>query len=133
MRGRKPKLEVVEPISAPSNPCPKAPSWLSAHAKAVWRKTAPDLHRRHLLSEDVAATLEHYCHQVGLVRECEEILQREGQVLEGKAHPAGRIQAGAIKEARLLAAELALTPHRKAASMPTDEGDQDDGWSDLLA
>lgn len=132
MRGRRPNITLLEPLELPSEPCPAPPAWLSEDAKAIWRKTAPELHRHHLLTDDTAATLEHYCCQVGLVRECEAIMRQEGRLQEGKLHPAFKIQASAIREARQLAAELALTPHRKGAAKK--EGAEADGWdSELLA
>lgn len=50
-----------------------------------------------------------------------------------KPHPAFRMQSAAMREARLLAAELGLTPHRRGTK-GKDEGKANDGWdADLLA
>lgn len=135
MRGRKPKLTLVEG-RATSNRCPCPPVWLPDAAKAEWRRVAPVLNARGSLGPDMLATLESYCLAVGQVRETEEAMQRDGRTVEVagqgvKLHPAFRIQAGAMREARLLAAELGLTPHRR----PTEAGkEKGDGWdADLLA
>ena len=115
--------------------CPSAPVWLSLQAKAEWKRAAPQLHGRRLLAPDTLGTLESYCVAAGTVRECEEIMGRDGRLIDGadgpKPHPAFKMQSAAMREARLLAAELGLTPHRRAA--PGKEESKSDGWDDLLA
>ncbi|MBP2315983.1 phage terminase small subunit P27 family [Azospirillum soli] len=133
MKGR--KSAPVEVEDAPKR-CPSPPSWLAPHAKKEWKRAAKELHERRLLSDDTLATLESYCIAVGQVREFEEIMKVEGRTVSTdkgpKAHPAFRMQGSAMREARLLAAELGLTPHRRGVKGGTGEGD-DDGWdADLL-
>lgn len=135
MRGVKPKLVVLQGGRAPGK-CPAAPSWLAKHARSEWKRAAPQLHGRGLLTPDTLATLESYCVAAGMVRETEETMQAEGRTIETdkgpKAHPAFRIQSAAMREARLLAAELGLTPHRRGKS--DAKGPAADGWdADLLA
>ena len=135
MRGRKPNLKLIEGGAAPGR-CPVAPSWLTQQATAEWKRSAPQLHARKLLTPDTLATLENYCIAIGLVRECEDIMSREGRMVDGedgqKPHPAFKMQGAAMREARLLAAELGLTPHRRGTK-GKDEGGGG-GWdSDLLA
>lgn len=138
MKGRKPNLTVLHSKPPPKKKCPSPPSWLSKYAKAEWRRVAPELHDRHLLQKDTFATLEHYCIAVSQVRETEETMQEQGRhVMNAKGalivHPAHRIQAKAIQEARLLASELGLTPHRRVKS---DGGGKakpkSNGWDDEL-
>lgn len=136
MKGRKPKLSVIEGGFAPGR-SPDAPAWLTSQAKAEWKRSAPQLHGRKLLTADTLATLESYCVAVGIVRECEEIMGREGRMVSAedgtKPHPAFKMQSASMREARLLAAELGLTPHRRGVK-GKDEGNKDAGWdSDLLA
>ncbi|WP_051013934.1 phage terminase small subunit P27 family [Pararhodospirillum photometricum] len=134
MKGRKPKLLLVE--NAPlAGGCPAAPSWLPPLAQAEWRRAAPQLHARGVLTDDVFAMMESYCIASGQVRECEEVMMREGRLVEGErgqtVHPAHRLQQAAMREARLLACELGISPHRKKA---VEEEDKTGGWdSDLLA
>lgn len=136
MKGRKPKLAVVEGGAA-SGRCPSAPAWLSPYAKAEWRRAAPELYARRLLTPDMLATLESYVTAAGTIRECEDIMRAEGRVIEGEkgkaVHPAFKIQQGAMREARLLAAELGLTPHRRYSGAKPDEGNDDDVPAGLLA
>ncbi|MFO1099038.1 MAG: phage terminase small subunit P27 family [Xanthobacteraceae bacterium] len=137
MRGRKPNLKVIEGGAAqPQSRCPSVPTWLAPQAKAEWRRAAPELHSRNLLTPDTLATLESYCVAVGIVRESEETMRNEGRLIQTekgqKPHPAIKIQANAMREARLLAAELGLTPHRRGVK-GKPKGAGDDWDSDLLA
>ena len=133
MKGRKAKLAVLAGGAAPDR-CPGPPSWLPEHAAAEWRRVAPELHRRKLFGRDSMAMLENYCVAVGTVRECEEAMAREGRVVATEngmaAHPAFRIQASAMREARLLASELALTPHRRGRH---EDEPKADPWEGMLA
>jgi P27 family predicted phage terminase small subunit len=136
MKGRKPALAPVEG-SRIAGRCPASPSWLSDHAKAEWRRAAPELQGRGLLHPDSIATLESYCVAVGTVRECEARMIEDGRLLTSPdglmPHPSFRMQMAAMREARLLAAELGLTPHRRGKG-ETEKKDAGDGWdSDLLA
>lgn len=135
MKGRKPNLVAIDGGFAPGR-CPASPAWLSAHAAAEWNRSAPQLHDRKLLTADTLASLENYCVSVGIVRECEELMCLEGRMVAAedgrKPHPAFKMQSAAMREARLLAAELGLTPHRRGTKAK-DEGGKGDGWSDLLA
>ncbi len=136
VKGRKPKLTVIDGGTVRGK-CPSAPSWLTFQAKAEWRRAAPQLFQRNLLFADTLASLESYCVAVGVVREAEEIMGREGRMVTTengpKPHPAFRMQSAAMREARLLAAELGLTPHRRGVK-GKDEGKTNDDWdADLLA
>ena len=137
MRGRKPNLTLVADDSgAPPAKCPPAPRWMSRPAQVEWRRTAPRLQERKLLTPEALATLEHYCLTVGTVRECEQTLQREGRTISAdgqiRTHPAFQVQTAAMREARLLAAELALTPHRQGTRAPHRRETEHDGWDAKL-
>lgn len=133
MKGRKGHLALVTGGASPSR-CPAPPAYLSEQAKREWKRAATDLHKRRLLGSDMLATLESYCIAVGIIRETEDLMRAEGRMLatdEGpKPHPAFRMQSAAMREARLLAAELALTPHRRGKKGPEGLDDEDD-LSDL--
>lgn len=133
MKGRKPKISLE--VSTQTTKCPAAPAWMTKDAKAEWKRTAPQVHGRGHLTDDTRATLEAYCIAAGTVRETEEIMIREGRVIETKdgpkRHPAFSMQSSAMREARLLAAELGLTPHRRGKP-DTDDGGKGDGWDEEL-
>lgn len=127
MRGRKPTITgdsgSVCSISSP-------PSWLSRHAKAEWRRVMPDLSKRRILTNADFGSLENYCIAIGQVREMEHLITKGGHVVETargpRAHPAVRIQSDAMTRARLLAAELGLTPvSRSRPAIRNDENDDD--------
>ena len=69
--------------------------------------------------------------------ETEEIMGREGRLIEGPngaaPHPAFRMQNTAMREARLLAAELGLTPHRRGTGVIEGKPNNDKWEGDLLA
>lgn len=143
MKGRKPKLRLVDDDFAPRLPgivkergeCPAAPRWMSDHSKREWRRSAPILHSNDRLTAPILATFEAYCVAVGAVREAEEALVLKGRYLiteKGSVlHPAFKVQMAAMREIRMLAAELRLTRDAGAAAIP-DVPQEDDGWRGLL-
>ncbi|MGK7661957.1 MULTISPECIES: phage terminase small subunit P27 family [unclassified Marinovum] len=128
MRGTKPllqtDLEAVEHVPAPD--------WLSAHARAEWARVMPILVKRRILTDADLGSMESYCIAIGTVREMETHLQDHGHVLtdiEGrmKRNPAVGIQSDAMTRARLLAAELGLTPvSRSRPAIRDDEPEDED-------
>jgi P27 family predicted phage terminase small subunit len=132
MRGRKPELANDRNALAI---IPGAPGWLSKHAKAEWRRVMPDLTKRRILTQADLGSLENYCIASGQVREMERLLAKEGHVVETargpRAHPAFRIQSDAMTRARLLAAELGLTPVSRSRPSIHDDGGDDEHSSDL--
>jgi len=135
MKGRKPTLQIVDG-SKVAGRCPPPPGSLCPHGAAEWKRVAPLLHERGHLTADTLATLENYCRAVGLSRTYTAMMDAEGHVLQADkgpvTHPAFKMLMGAMREARLLAAELAITPHRRGTASEKKEGA--DGWdTDLLA
>lgn len=126
MRGRKPELATDRnAIQSVTNP----PSWLSKHAKAEWRRVMPDLTKRRILTDADLGSLESYCIASGQVREMETVLQNEGHVVATdkgpRKHPAVAIQSDAMTRARLLAAELGLTPVSRSRPSIREENEND--------
>ncbi|WP_182442087.1 P27 family phage terminase small subunit [Cereibacter sphaeroides] len=135
MKGRKPKLNVIEGVAA--GLCPPPPGGLDKHGAAEWKRVAPILDGRGHLTDDTLATLEGYCRAVGLSRIYNEMMAAEGHVIATEkgpvTHPAFKMLMGVMREARLLAAELGLTPHRRGSGSAEGKP-SDDKWSgDLLA
>jgi P27 family predicted phage terminase small subunit len=136
MKGRKAALAVIEG-GASTGRVPAPPAWLPLHGKREWKRVAVVLHRRGLLTTDALGTLESYCLAVGQIREFEEAMAGGRIVTDEqgneKPHPAFRMQQAAMREARLLAAELALTPQRQGTGGKGDGKPKGDGWDpDLL-
>lgn len=132
MRGRKPDGIVADRSALAA--LPKPPAWLSKDAKAEWRRIMPLLIERRILTEADMGSVEAYCTATGLVREMQRTIAKEGPIVTTergpKKHPAVAIQADAMTRARLLAAELGLTPVSR--SRPSIRDDEDDGDSPLL-
>jgi P27 family predicted phage terminase small subunit len=127
MRGRKPELATDRnALDALIN----APGWLSKHAKAEWRRVMPDLTKRRILTTADLGSLESYCIAIGQIREMERLVAKDGHVVETargpRAHPAVRIQSDAMTRARLLAAELGLTPVSRSRPAIRDDENSDD-------
>jgi len=129
MRGRKPEMK-QEPNPLGYQP---APDWFGADAVAEWERVMPILEERRILTDADLGSLENYCVCVGQVRECERLLQQHGSVFEddGKLirNPAVGVQSDAMTRARLLAAELGLTPVSR--SRPAIREDDTDDFAEL--
>lgn len=127
MRGTKPHLLTdTDAVIA----VPAAPSWLSKDAKAEWRRVMPAMVSRRILTVADLASFENYCVAVGTVREMERTVQAHGYTFETdggaiKRHPAVAIQSDAMTRARLLAAELGLTPVSRSRPAIRDDDDAD--------
>jgi P27 family predicted phage terminase small subunit len=132
MKGRKPRLKLVQG-DATTGQCPGPPAWLPPYAQDEWRRAAPELWRRGQLVPAVQALLEAFAVAAGQVRETEVLMAAEGRFLRADSgpvtHPAARLQSAAMREARLLAAELGLTRRSKGEvdAPPADR------WEGLLA
>ena len=136
MRGTKPHL-VVD--NGAVRIAPRPPAWLSKDAAAEWRRVVPILVERRILTRADLGSLENYCVAIGQVREMERHLQEHGHVFEAfkempdgrvvslgmKRNPAVGIQSDAMTRARLLAAELGLTPVSRSRPSIRDDGDDD--------
>jgi P27 family predicted phage terminase small subunit len=126
MRGRKPEMQAD--ANAVSD-IPRAPAWLSKEARAEWSRVMPLLIQRRILTDADMGSVENYCVAIGQVRAMEKVIKAGGYVVETprgpRAHPAVKIQSDAMTRARLLAAELGLTPvSRSRPSIREDENDK---------
>lgn len=129
MVGRKPKsgpLPEKNPVKMQ-----RAPAWMSKFAKAEWNRVMPVLTERKILTDADLGGLENYCTAIGTIREAEKHLQEHGHVIitaDGKMqkNPSVSVQGEAMTRARLLGAELGLTPvSRSRPSIRADEDDDD--------
>jgi len=127
VRGTKPFLR--EDRDALSGDMP-APDWMSDDAKAEWGRVIAILVDRRILTEADLASLENYCVSIGTIREAERDIREHGLVIRtekgARKNPAIAIQSDAMTRARLLAAELGLTPvSRSRPSVRNDDADDD--------
>lgn len=121
MKGAKPQLVIDNDAMRKA---PAAPGWLSSEAKKEWRRVVPILLERRILTTGDLGSLENYCIAMGRVREFEADMQVETDA--GVKVKLFRAQDKSMASARLLAAELGLTPvsrSRPAVREKADDGD----------
>lgn len=128
--GRKPKTIRADGLTR----APYVPRHLAEDAAAEWRRVIQSLVERRIISDADLGTLENYCVQIGIARECERIIAREGLMIvtrmgEPKRHPASSILKDAVGLAKQLAGELGLTPVSR--SRPAVREDDADDLLDL--
>lgn len=126
MRGRKPHNTLAD--AAGLSDTPKAPTWLSKHAKAEWRRVVPLLVQRRILTDADLGSLESYCTSMGLVRDAQEAISRDGLVIQTekgpRRHPLFGVLNSAQTTARLAASELGLTPVSRSRPAVRDDVDE---------
>lgn len=126
MKGTKPALKADK---AAITRTPKPPAWMADQARREWGRIMPLLVERKILTEADMGSVEAYCIATGQVRQMDVILAKEGAIIVtekgARAHPAFRIQADAMNRARLLAAELGLTPVSRSRPSIRDDDDDD--------
>jgi P27 family predicted phage terminase small subunit len=99
------------------------PKWLSPEAKAEWRRVMPILVERRILTTTDLGSLENYCISSGRVRAVEAEMQAATDPeMRVKLF---RVQDKAMASARLLAAELGLTPVSRSRPAIREDDDAD--------
>jgi P27 family predicted phage terminase small subunit len=128
MRGRRPERIVNGSATVQRVPAP--PSWLGKDARAEWRRVAPILVERKVLTDADLGALEAYCTAAGLVRECQRAINADGVVVQTekglKRHPAIGVQNAALTQMRLIGGELGLSPVSRSRPTIRDEGEDDE-------
>lgn len=141
--GARGPLKLVDPTKKhqavtrpkPAAATPKPPSWLSASAKREWRRVAPELHKRGLLTELDRQALAHYCQAVARMEEAEKAL-KDGLSYEA---PGGRqylkpeyhVVVDCQKEIRQLCTLFGLAPSARMR-MELSEPERPDELESLL-
>jgi P27 family predicted phage terminase small subunit len=116
-RGVRPdRINPAEPV--PSGRVPSCPGWLSPEARGVWRRLAPDLYRRGVLTAWDVDVFAFYCDLVVQAARARDLLgpallvqgRRDGLV----TNPAWRIYRDAVQQMLALAREFGLTPSARS-------------------
>lgn len=120
LRGVKPALS---PDREPLTKSPAAPKWMTAEARAEWKRIMPRLIADRIITRADLTGVENYCVATGRVREIEAIFAASGtldKTLFG-------MQNRAMQTARQLAAEYGLSPVSRArvGSGVADDDDDD--------
>lgn len=128
MRGRKPSS-----LSKDNGlrKLPPAPAWLPVEGKTEWKRVAPALGKREVLTEADLGSLENYCLAIGTIRQCQTVIDKEGMFVSSersapRPHPAIRVRDEAMRQARQLAAELGLTPVSRSRPALAPQGEDDE-------
>lgn len=135
MRGNRPKVRSVHAAHT-INATP--PDWLGHHAKSVWRETIAALEAENRpLGQLNRQALVGLCDAAGLVRECAEVLGRDGMTIDGgregmKRHPALTTRISALNSLRAYAAELGLTPSSSARLPQPPPPEDENPFSGLM-
>ncbi len=120
MKGTKPHLRSDRDAVRKSLPAPK---WMSDEARVEWRRVMPILVERRILTTADLGSLENYCVSTGRIRSIETEMQATSDPeLRVKLF---RVQDKAMQSARLLAAELGLTPVSRSRPAIREDEDAD--------
>jgi P27 family predicted phage terminase small subunit len=120
---------------APAATIPKPPKWLTALAKREWRRLAPGLVQRGLLTDMDRQAFAQYCSAVAAIEEAEEAL-KNGKTYETPGgrqflKPEYRILQDAVKEVRAHCMLFGLSPSARMR-MELPEPKQVDELESLL-
>ncbi|WP_170760393.1 P27 family phage terminase small subunit [Ruegeria lacuscaerulensis] len=119
-RGVKPPLS---PDAEALTKAPPVPKFLSAHAKAEWKRIMPQLIARRVITKADMAGIEAYCVAVGASRLIADTMSA-GVLPDLKL---GGLQIRYMQTARQFAAEYGLTPTSRAriGAVQSDDDDED--------
>lgn len=105
---------------------PPVPSYLSAQAKAEWKRVMPQLITRRIITRADLAGIENYCIAAGAVRQIAELIN----AMPVPDLKLAGLQIRYAQTARQLAAEYGLTPTSRARiGGGADDDDEDDPLS----
>lgn len=105
---------------------PPVPTYLSAQAKAEWKRIMPQLIARRIITKGDLAGVEAYCSAAGAARQIAEIIN----AMPVPDLKLGGLQIRYMQTARQLASEYGLTPTSRAR---IGSGAEDDDGDDPLA
>jgi P27 family predicted phage terminase small subunit len=113
---RSDRINASEPV--PEGRVPSCPSHLSPEARRLWRRLAPDLYRRGVLTTWDVELLAFFCDLVDQTWRARELLG-PGLLVKGRGdtlitNPAWRMYRDGIAELRGLAQEFGLTPSARS-------------------
>lgn len=96
---------------------PEPPEYFGEEERSIWAEVAEILISRYDLSEGDLGTLEVYCHNLRMFRECNRRLAADGLTVEKRSgpqpHPLLNARKGAEAQIAMTAAVLGLTPYSR--------------------
>ena len=111
----KKRLNLDEPKPSIASKCPNPPTWICQYAKLTWRRMAPELYKRGLLTVIDHHALAVYCQSIAEYREAIKNIQKNGALLSLETgykypNPYLSIKNKAIGVIRQFAIELGMSP-----------------------
>ncbi len=131
---REDRINRNEPVPAVGD-VPKAPSWLSGAAKVMWRRLAPDLHRKGVLTPWDVDAFAVVCSSYVTWRQAQQLVDSEGVLVEGYRgsmvkHPAAQVARDSWQTFMQAASRFGLSPSDRS-KLSVGEGRRDPS-EDLL-
>ena len=119
LRGVKPALC---PDREPLAKAPAAPKWMTAEARAEWKRVLPQLIARQIITAADLAGVESYCAAVGAAHQIAKMMQ----AMPVPDLKLGGLQIRYMMTATRLAAEYGLTPTSRARVGSNADNEDDD-------
>ena len=159
MAGRRPKPTTLKILAGnpgrrslprneprPAAGIPACPAWLSAAAKAEWKRIVPELDSMNLLTLADRAALAAYCQAWAELEHATKVLNKEGRVIkceivnrEGdvtgsvkKLHPANRLQRDGFARVKQFLIEFGLSPASRTKVAGAKQPEEADPLEELL-
>lgn len=108
----------------------RPPQWMSASAKAEYKRVLPLLRQRGTFTDADMSTLEAYCVAYGHMRDAQKAIREQGLFGEYQgrkmASAALRVQFDSMAKCRSLAIELGLTPLSREKPKRVDHENESD-------
>ena len=159
MKGRPPTPTALKVLGGTDQPCrvrkdemkpaslthlPRPPAELNERAAQEWYTVASELLNQRMLHAVDLSLLAAYCNEVAVYWECEELLRKNGRVMQTVRKDGAKtmmqvpyvsIGRNALKMAHQLAAQFGFTPAaRTRISAPaSNEGDGNDPFAEMMA
>ena len=95
--------------------CPDPPAWLGDRERELWMWTVENLAPLDIVGRVDREALAAYCCAAVRFRECQEMIQADGVIVDGQPHPAIVPQAKAFEQMRRAGAMFGLSPSDRAS------------------
>lgn len=133
---RKSRINNTEP--QPTEAKVTAPSWLSTPAKRIWRRLAPDLERRGVLTAWDCDSFAVWCDAVAQHQTAAKLIAAEGLLVEGQRggmvkHPAAQLVRDYAAIMTTFGSRFGLTPSDRSALKVGGNGESPDAKARYLS
>ena len=116
---RRDRINESEPKPTPRDRPPSCPSHLKGDARKLWRRLAPELHRKQLLTDWDLQMLEAWCVQYAIARRAEAEWAQDGYAVTIRSYRGQRVKHPALQTMRD-AATVMLSISKRFGFTPAD-------------